>query len=105
MLNLDLWHTGLGLPHRQRNTLLSFLAGNRGIVLDAIKVQLRHEPVRETRNRKPLRPNPLAPWELRAGALRVFYEVDAEEANLVNILAIGIKRGNRLLIAGEEIRI
>lgn len=77
----------------------------QGIVLDAINVQLRHEPVRETRNRKPLRPNPLAPWELRAGALRVFYEVDAEEANLVNILAIGIKRGNRILIAGEEIRI
>lgn len=75
------------------------------IVLDTIKVQLRYEPLRETRNRKRLRPNPLAPWELRVGALRVFYEVDADEADLVNILAIGVKRGNRLFIAGKEIKI
>lgn len=68
-------------------------------------MQLSHEPLRKTRNRKPLRPNPLAPWELRAGALRIFYEVDAEEAGMVNVLAIGIKRGNRLFIEGEEIRI
>ncbi len=80
-------------------------ARKQGIVLEAVKVQLRHEPLRETRNRKPLRPNPLAPWELRAGALRVFYEVDAEEADVVNILAIGIKRGNRLRIADKEIRV
>ncbi len=55
--------------------------------------------------RKPLRPNPLAPWESRAGALRVFYEVAAEEAETVNIFAIGIKRGNRVSVAGQEMRI
>ena len=75
------------------------------IVLEGVKVQLRFEPLRETRKRKQLRPNPLAPWELRLGALRVFYEVDAEEADLVNVLAIGIKRGNRLIVAGQEIQI
>jgi len=80
-------------------------ARQRAIVLSAVKVQLQYEPVRETRNRKPLRPNPLAPWELRVGALRVFYEVDAREPDLVNVLAIGIKRGNRLLVAGKELRI
>jgi mRNA-degrading endonuclease RelE of RelBE toxin-antitoxin system len=80
-------------------------ARQQAIVLDAIKVQLRYEPLRETRNRKRLRPNPLAPWELRVGALRVFYEVDADEADLVDILALGIKRGNRLFIAGKEIKI
>jgi mRNA-degrading endonuclease RelE of RelBE toxin-antitoxin system len=77
----------------------------QAIVLDAIKVQLRYEPLRETRNRKQLRPNPLAPWELRVGSLRVFYEVDPLEADLVNVLAIGIKRGNRLIVAGKEIHI
>jgi len=75
------------------------------IILNAVRVQLRHEPLRGTRNRKQLRPNPFAPWELRVGSLRVFYEVDALEPDLVNILAIGIKRGNRLLVAGEEIDI
>ena len=77
----------------------------QAIILDAVKVQLQYEPFRETRNRKRLRPNPLAPWELRVGALRVFYEVDAGEADLVNVLAIGIKKGNRLFVAGKEIRI
>lgn len=80
-------------------------ARQQTILLEAVKVQLRYEPLRKTRHRKQLRPNPLAPWELRLGALRVFYEVDAEEADLVNVLAIGIKRGNRLFVAGEEIKI
>ena len=59
----------------------------------------------ETRNRKQLRPNPFAPWELRVGSLRVFYEVDGGEPDLINVLAIGIKKGNRLIIAGREIHI
>ena len=80
-------------------------ARQQAIMLDAVKVQLRYEPLRETRNRKQLRPNPFAPWELRVGALRVFYEVDAREPDLVNVLAIGIKRGNRLIVAGKEIHI
>ena len=47
----------------------------RARVFDGIEKQLAHEPLRETRNRKPLRPNPIAPWELRLGSLRVFYDV------------------------------
>ena len=80
-------------------------ARQQAVVLDALKVQLAYEPLRQTRNRKQLRPNPLAPWELRIGSLRVFYELDSEEPDLVNVLAIGIKKGNRLIIAGKEIRI
>ena len=80
-------------------------AREQAIVLNAVKVQLRHEPTKETRNRKPLRPNPMAPWELRVGFIRVFYEVDALEPDLVNVLAIGIKRGNQLMVSGKEIKI
>lgn len=80
-------------------------ARQQAIVLNAVKVQLRYEPLRQTRNRKQLRPNPFAPWELRVGVLRVFYEVDALELDLVNVLAIGIKKGNRLIVAGKEIHI
>ena len=46
------------------------------VVLDAIELQLASEPVTETRNRKPLRPNELSQWELRVGHLRAFYNVD-----------------------------
>jgi hypothetical protein len=44
-------------------------ARQQAIVVGAVKVQLKNEPLRETRNRKRLRPNPLAPWELRVGFL------------------------------------
>jgi mRNA-degrading endonuclease RelE of RelBE toxin-antitoxin system len=81
------------------------LARQQAIVVDAVKVQSKNEPLRETRNRKQLRPNPLAPWELRVGLLRVFYEVDGLEPDLVNVLAIGIKKGNQLFVSGKEIRI
>ena len=51
-------------------------ARQRAIVLDAVDEQLTHQPTVETRNRKPMRPNPLAPWELRIGVLRVYYDVE-----------------------------
>ena len=80
-------------------------ARQQAIVLSAVRAQLRDEPLRETRNRKHLRPNPLAPWELRVGLLRVFYELDTLELDLVNVLAIGIKRANRLIVSGKEIHL
>jgi mRNA-degrading endonuclease RelE of RelBE toxin-antitoxin system len=38
-------------------------------VLDDIDANLRYEPAVETRNRKQLRPNQTAEWELRIGQL------------------------------------
>jgi mRNA-degrading endonuclease RelE of RelBE toxin-antitoxin system len=78
-------------------------ARERRIVLGAISRQLLHEPLNETRQRKPLRPNPVAPWELRVGQLRVFYEVSGAESGVVRILAVGRKRRNVLTIGGKEI--
>jgi mRNA-degrading endonuclease RelE of RelBE toxin-antitoxin system len=80
-------------------------ARQRALLIDSIEKQLVHEPLTETRNRKPLRPNPIAPWELRVGNLRVFYEVVSDEPNVVRILAVGRKRGNKLLIAGKEVQL
>jgi mRNA-degrading endonuclease RelE of RelBE toxin-antitoxin system len=70
-------------------------------IVDAADNQLKHEPDKETRNRKRLRPNQLAEWELRAGDCRVFYDVDAVGLE-VKIVAVGVKAGNKLLIRGEE---
>ncbi|MBM3241323.1 hypothetical protein FJZ31_34000 [Candidatus Poribacteria bacterium] len=71
--------------------------------MDSVERQLVHEPLVETRNRKQLRPNPVAPWELRIGDLRVFYEVASDEPDTVRILAVGRKRGDKLYIAGKEV--
>lgn len=71
-----------------------------GIIFDAVERQLAYQPTVETRNRKPMRPNPVAPWELRVGNLRVYYDGE-EENQIVLILAVGVKRRNRLYI-GER---
>ena len=76
---------------------------DQGTVLDAVDEQLAHQPTVETRNRKPMRPNPLAPWELRIGALRVYYEVKEEPELVVRVLAVGVKDRNVVRIGGEEI--
>ena len=77
-----------------------------GLLRRAINEQLTHFPTEETRNRKPLdQPAPFgASWELRCGPdnrFRVFYEVDSA-AQEVQVLAVGVKDRNRLLIGGEE---
>ena len=59
----------------------------------------------ETRNRKLMRPNPLAPWELRIGSLRVYYDVEEEPEPLVSIRAVGIKDRNRVRIGKEVIEL
>ena len=40
---------------------LALTARERTTTLAAIERQLIHEPLKETKNRKPLRPNPVAP--------------------------------------------
>ena len=74
-------------------------------VLDAVARQLVHEPLVETRNRKPLRPNPVAPWELRVGPLRVFYEVASGTPDVVHVVAVGKKERSLLRIGRREIKL
>ena len=75
----------------------------RAIVVDVVEQQLVHQPTIETTNRKPMRPNPLAPWELRIGALRVYYDVVTGVKSLVLIRAVGIKQRHRVFFGGKEI--
>jgi mRNA-degrading endonuclease RelE of RelBE toxin-antitoxin system len=77
----------------------------RSIVFNAVDKQLAHQPSVETRNRRPMRPNPVAPWELRVGNLRVYYDIAQEPEKLVTVLAVGIKNRNRVLIGGKEIQL
>ena len=74
-------------------------------ILNAVHRQLAHEPTLETRHRKKMRPNPVAPWELRIGDLRVYYDVEERPRKLVKILAVGEKDRNAVRIAGEIIEL
>jgi len=82
--------------------LAALTAREVAIVLDTVPRQLTHQPTVITRNRKPLRPNPLAPWELRIGDLSVYYDVQGEPEAVVTIRAVGVKDCNRVRVAGRE---
>jgi mRNA-degrading endonuclease RelE of RelBE toxin-antitoxin system len=85
--------------------LRALTARERTMVFDAIERQLVHEPLVATRNRKPLDTNPIAPWELRIGALRVFYDASDNRTKVVRILAVGVKRGAVLRIGRQEMKL
>ena len=77
-----------------------------GLLRRTINEQLTYTPTEETRNRKPLdQPAPFgATWELRCGPdnrFRVFYEAESASRE-GQVLAIGAKDRNRLLIGPEE---
>jgi mRNA-degrading endonuclease RelE of RelBE toxin-antitoxin system len=77
-----------------------------GLLRRVIREQLSRTPIRETRNRKPMhQPAPFdATWELRCGPgnrFRIFYDIDEDEFE-VQILAVGVKDRDRLMIGGEE---
>ena len=64
--------------------LANLRAYQRKQILDRIEVQLAHQPIQQTRNKKILvglippweHVEPV--WELRVGEYRVFYDVDEE---------------------------
>lgn len=84
--------------------LYYYTAFERKVITKGIRGQLTHRPLIETKNRKKLRDNPIAPWELRSGKYRIFYEVD-EISRKVAIIAVGHKEHSMLLIRGKEERI
>ncbi len=85
--------------------LRQFTARQCRVILDAADIQLTHQPTVKTKNRKQMRPNPLAPWELRVGNFRVFYDVIQHPEPCVCIRAIGVKEHNVLRIGKEVIQI
>ena len=85
--------------------LQRLFARQQKIVVDAVDRQLINQPTLETKNRKPMRPNPVAPWELRIGSLRVYYEVEEQPTPKVTILAVGVKERNRVRIGKDIVQL
>ena len=73
----------------------------RQLLKEALR-RLEEDPLVESRQMKTLRPNPVAGRELRLfGKYRVLFNVD-EPAQVVTIVLIGEKRGEALIVQGEE---
>lgn len=92
-----------------RDHLRSIPRRHFALIRKQIEAHRGYEPDSEAANRKLLSPTSEleAEWELRFGPgnrFRVFYSVQRERRE-VYVVAIGIKRGNRLLIGREEVRL
>ncbi|MGH9959219.1 MAG: type II toxin-antitoxin system RelE family toxin [Pyrinomonadaceae bacterium] len=90
------------MTEEARTDLLWYTAFERKLIVSDVRKQLENEPNVETKNRKPLRENPIASWELRVGKHRIFYEVD-ETARTVGIVSVGHKEHNVLWVRGKEV--
>jgi mRNA-degrading endonuclease RelE of RelBE toxin-antitoxin system len=77
-------------------------ARQRSIAFDGIRRHLSEHPLEESRNRKRMRRDSVAEWELRLGDLRIYYDVDVQEGT-VRILAVGVKLRERVRIGREVI--
>ena len=94
--------TQIELTEDAKEDLYYYDAFERKIIVSGIREQLSDKPDVETRNRKPLRDNKLAPWEVRIGKYRVFYNLD-ETGKIVTVVSVGHKEHNILLIRGKEV--
>jgi mRNA-degrading endonuclease RelE of RelBE toxin-antitoxin system len=75
---------------------------DRRLILNSAEELLAADPLAETLNLKTLRPNLVAQRELRLfGKIRVLFNVD-EETHTVTIVLAGEKKGNVLIVQGEE---
>jgi mRNA-degrading endonuclease RelE of RelBE toxin-antitoxin system len=63
--------------------------------------RLMHQPDVITRNRKKLRSNATAEWELRIDDFRVLYDIYFDERK-VEVKVVGLKQGAKLLVRGKE---
>lgn len=88
--------TAVALPQ-----LRSLSARDQRIVEAAVAARLAEQPSLETNAVRRLRPNPLAEFELRVQHFRVLYNIDVANQEVVLVL-VGVKVGNKLIVAGEE---
>ena len=81
--------------------LLALSIRQQRILEEAIQARLIHEPAKESRAIKRLRPNSIADLELRVGDLRALYMIDLSHREVI-IGVVGEKRGNKLIVEGRE---
>ena len=80
----------------------SLTAFEQRVIVAAIRTFLTKDANIETRRRKRLRENPVGPWELKCGRLRIFYDIIDTD---VELLAIGYKEHNDLFIRGKRVEL
>lgn len=63
---MEIWPYRIEYSSASEEHLRTLIARQQRIVLGTVDIQLMHEPTVETRNRKPMRPSPVAPGNYEA---------------------------------------
>lgn len=92
----------VSLTESAKEDITHFEARDQRIIVAAIVTHLKVDAEVATRKRKQLRPNPVAPWELRIDRFRGFYSAEGDE---VKVLAVGHKEHNELFIRGKKVEL
>lgn len=83
--------------------LTYFRVQEQRIILTGIVTHLTYDAMIETKRRKKLDLNNIAPWELRIDHYRIFYNI--ENATMIKVVAIGYKAHNVLYICGKKVEL
>src|SRR3990172_1481104 len=93
----------ISLTDSAQGDIAHFEAQEQRIIVAGIIAHLNADAETRTRRKKPLRPNPIAPWELKLDRFRVFYSVEADKT--VKVVAVGHKEHNELFIRGRKVEL
>lgn len=93
----------ISLTEGAKGDIAHFEAHEQRIIVAGIISHLKVGAETPTRRKKPLRPNPIAPWGLRLDRFRVFYSI--EGGSTVKIVAVGYKEHNQLFIRGKKVQL
>jgi len=93
----------ISLTESAKKDIAHFETHEQRTIVAGIIAHLNTDAEVRTRKKKPLRPNPIAPWELRLEKFRVFYSI--EEGNSVKVTAVGSKEHNDLFIRGKKVQL
>jgi mRNA-degrading endonuclease RelE of RelBE toxin-antitoxin system len=66
----------ISLTESAKEDIAHFEAHEQRVIVAGIIAHLRTDAETRTRKKKPLKPNPIAPWELRIERFRVFYSIE-----------------------------
>jgi len=93
----------ISLTESAKKDIAYFEVHEQRIIVAGIIAHLKADAEVQTRRKKPLRPNPFAPWELRLARYRVFYSIEAEDT--AKVVAVGHKEHNEIYIRGRRVHL
>ena len=88
-----------------REDIRYFKPYEQRIISQGIRTYLTHDAFVESKHRKQLDENPIAPWEVRVGHYRIFYKPDDEDPDSIVIVSVGHKEHNQLVIRGRKVQL